>query len=105
MMPVLGVIRKADAMLKRSSRIGFGAATAPFGSPTVTVMFEYGPSILAVNVAVSPFDADDAHGSVAPYRPVAHPTPVIAADACTVAVVASVNTGQLTPLTFQTSSS
>src|SRR3954451_15650360 len=105
MAPVLGVTRNADATSKRSSRIGFGVGTAPAGWLTVTVMFEYGPSRSAENDATSPFGAADAHGSVAPYRPVAQPTRSIDAGACTVAAVARVNTGQLTPLTFHTSSS
>ena len=107
-----GVTRNADATLKRSSRIGFGAGTtAPFGIPTVTVMPSWGASAkpgktsAAANVAVSPVAVAEPHAWNDPYGPCEQFTPVISAGACTVTFAAAIGTGHSTPIAFHTSSS
>src|SRR3989440_11771306 len=82
---VTGVIENAVPRLKRSSRIGFGGGTAPFGMPTTTVRAAAGGMSLCVNVAVAPLLVALAHGSVDRRGPLKQATRVMSAGASTVA--------------------
>src|SRR4029450_10109256 len=91
---VTGVIENAVPRLKRSSRIGFGGGTAPFGIATTTVKAPLGGMSLWVNVAVVPPLVALAHGSVDRRGPPKQATCVMSAGASTETVARWIGTGQ-----------
>ena len=99
--------RNADPSVNRSSSIGTGSGTAPFGIATVTVIDSNGksPDGGAVNVAVSPVTAADPHGAPEPNAPAKQLTREIATGAWTVTFAASIGTVHAPPMTSQNSSS
>jgi len=81
---VAGVTEKAVPRLNRSSRIGLGGGTAPFGMPTTTVRAPPGEMVLCANVAVVPLLVALPHGRVDRSGPLKHATCVMSAGASTV---------------------
>src|SRR6266498_4062103 len=98
---VTGVIENAVPRLKRSSRIGFGGGTAPFGMATTTVRAPLGGMLLWVNVAVVPPLVALAHGRVDRRGPLKHATCVMSAGASTVAVARWIGTVQPGPIALR----
>src|SRR5262249_56923589 len=95
---VTGVTENAVARLKRSSRIGLGGGTAPFGMTTTTVMAAWGGMLLWVNVAVVPLLVALPHGSVERRGPLKQATCVMSAGASTVALAPPSSAGPPGPL-------
>src|SRR5215207_10884320 len=93
---VTGVSENAAVRLKRSSRIGFGGGTAPFGMATTTVMAALGGMSSWVNVAVVPALVAPAHGSVDIRGPLKHAIRVMSAGAVTRAVARSMRSEEHT---------
>jgi hypothetical protein len=102
---VTGVSEKAAPRLKRSSRIGFGGGTAPFGMATTTVNAAPGAMSSCVNVAVVPLLSALAHVSLDSTGPLKHPTRVISAGAWTLTVARSIGTVHPGPIALRNSSS
>src|SRR5215207_10428943 len=98
---VTGVIENAVPRLKRSSRIGFGGGTAPFGMAVTTVMAALGGMSLWVNVAVVPPLVALVHGSVDRSGPLKHATCVMSAGASTVTVARWIGTVQPGPIALR----
>ena len=102
---VTGVIENAVPRLKRSSRIGFGGGTAPFGIATTTVKAPAGGMSLWVKVAVAPLLDAPAHGSVDRRGPLKQATCVMSAGASTVTVARRIGTVHPGPIALRFSSS
>src|SRR5918996_3636702 len=78
---VTGVAEKAVARLNRSSRMGLGGGTTPFGIPTTTVNAAPGAMLLCENVAVAPLLLLVAHGRLDRTAPLKHAICVMSAGA------------------------
>ncbi len=95
--------RSAD---HRSSRIGSGSGTAPFGIATTTVIPSKAESSRpGRNDASEPSLDARAHGSVEPSYPWKHVTRWIVAGAVTVTRARSIGACHSSPIAFQNSSS
>ena len=89
----------------RSSRIGVGSGTAPFGSATTTVNASLARSSGVENVASLPVVEDFAHGSVERTGPAKQAMRVGACGARTTIEVFSIGTAHSGATMFQYSSS
>ena len=101
MPPVVALASKARPNVQRSSRIGFGGGTTPFGIATATVMPLNGNRSLCANDAVDPSVVALSHGRVEPNEPWKHAVAVIAAGAWTETVAWSMITAHSCPIAFQ----
>src|SRR5205814_9823684 len=102
---VTGVIENAVPRLKRSSRIGFGGGTTPFGMAATTVRAAAGGMSPWLNVAVGPLLVALAHGSVDRRGPLKQATGVMSVGASTVTVARWMGTVHPGPIALRFSSS
>src|SRR6476661_869446 len=98
---VTGVIENAVPRLKRSSRIGFGGGTAPFGMAVTTVRAPAGGMSVWVNVAVAPLLVALPHGSVDRRGPLKQATRVMSAGASTVTAARWIGTVHPGPIALR----
>ena len=91
---------------QRSSRIGSGSRTVPFGIATITVIPSWGTNEPpGENRASDPSCSATAHGSVEPRLPWKHATRWMAPGARTVTSARTMDASHSCPIAFQYSSS